>query len=183
MPRAKKPTPFLVIPSTGTVIQLSQAQADSILGESTKPTAKTMAAPKKEKAAQPAKAKAAPAQKAAKPARVKIAAKPEKAPEKAAAKAATPAAPEKSTATVRDVREAAKRAILRNGKPMPRRELFKTLTSGRHALNIAGKDPVENMATMLYKDRDKSFQNLKGQGFWVKGEPLPASAEQTPAAN
>lgn len=183
--------PFLVVPSTGTVVQLTQAQADSILQQGKAETAIPTRATTESKSKQATKPKAASASaakasKSTKAAATKRTAK-ANAPAKPAVKAAEPdlakAGADKSTATVRDVREAAKRAIMRHGRPMPRRELFKNLTTGRNALNIAGKDPVENMATMLYKDRDKSFQNLKGQGFWLKDQPLPAGASQTPTAN
>lgn len=199
MPRSSKPKSeaFLVIPSTGKVVSLTMQQAQPFLGEAAiasattapkagkgapKPTAKAgkKAAPAKAaKAGAPPDIKSRASQettKATKPRQAKNAVSGTK-PAKPAKAVATPPEATKSAASMRDVQEAAKRVLLRHGKPMPRRELFKILTTGRNSLAIAGKDPVENMATMLYKDKAKSFENLKGQGFWVKGEPLPSSGQ------
>ena len=221
MPRTN-PMPFLVIPSTGQVAQITLRQAQEILGSntakpaqsaspakgkaSTKPAAKPALATgakqvsaKATKAEGPAKKTASKKKSASKrsASSLKEAASP-KAPvseiSTASTKAATPKKASKpakqargvtagnetstkSSASMQAVRDAARVAILRHGKPMPRRELFNTLTTGKNPLVIAGKDPVENMATMLYKDKGKSFKNLKGQGFWIEDQPLPEGAK------
>lgn len=109
----------------------------------------------------------APAKSAAKPPATKAAAT--KAPAKAAASAT-----DGEVASVQDVIDAARRLIQQAGQPIPRRQLFDALTGelGR----LPGKDPIENMATILYKDKNHEFTNIRGRGFWLTKEPVPPVA-------
>lgn len=75
-------------------------------------------------------------------------------------------------ASVTDVKAAARKVIMAAGRPLPRRELLQMVQNdlGRP---VPGKDPIENLATILYKDKDKGFQLVKSRGFWVTDSDVP----------
>jgi len=64
----------------------------------------------------------------------------------------------------------AARLIVEAGRPLTRGELVTKLSSEGHKLDGTDKNKV--LGTNLW--RSGKFVNLKGAGYWPKGEPLPS---------
>lgn len=65
-----------------------------------------------------------------------------------------------------EVKEAVVSILKSAGSPVPRRQIYIQLHG--QGIYVPGQDPIENLATMLYKDNEGRFENLKGQGFVLK---------------
>lgn len=59
------------------------------------------------------------------------------------------------------------------GRPASRARLFAELSS--HGIIIQGANPEMVFSTMLWRMKDR-FERVKGRGYWLKGEPIPAEA-------
>lgn len=76
---------------------------------------------------------------------------------------------EKPHAKPAQVVRVAIQTLQRNGRPMTRTELVKSLED--QGLSIGGKDKSKNMGTMLW--RSKKFENIEGRGYWPIGFDAP----------
>lgn len=70
-------------------------------------------------------------------------------------------------------------SILDEGRPLSRSELLQRLEGMGHA--IEGGDKSKVLGTNLWRSR--KFVNVKGQGYWPKGTPLPQRFASLPRRN
>lgn len=69
-------------------------------------------------------------------------------------------------APAKKVVDAAKKIILKAGKPMTRFELLPALQEAK--VIVGGKEPTRNLGTIMW--RSKTFQST-GEGYWPLGVP------------
>jgi len=90
------------------------------------------------------------------------------------AKAGRASAATGEAASVADVKASARKVILATGRPVPRKELL-NLVQQDLGKPVPGRDPIENLATIVYKDKDKGFQLVRSRGFWVTDMDIPTA--------
>lgn len=62
--------------------------------------------------------------------------------------------------------------VIREAKrPMTRREIHRALAE--RDLIVRGADPIKALGTMLWRSGKDVLVQVEGEGYWIKGEPLP----------
>ncbi|MGU3422641.1 TetR/AcrR family transcriptional regulator [Methylobacterium sp. D54C] len=77
-------------------------------------------------------------------------------------------------ATPADVLNAVGRILDEAGKPLQRRELLArigALLLAERGLGMPGRDPYENLLTIVSKDRARTYVNLSPHGIWIRARP------------
>lgn len=67
-----------------------------------------------------------------------------------------------------EIAKVARQILLERGGPMTRGELVREFEA--RGIELAAADRAKNLGTILWRHRD-IFENLPGEGYWVKGEP------------
>ena len=70
------------------------------------------------------------------------------------------------------IADAAERIIRESGRPMVRGEIAEALEAG--GIEIPSGDKARYVGTVLWRQSDR-FENLEGEGYWIKGVPRPSS--------
>lgn len=94
-----------------------------------------------------------------------------------------PGAP-RGRATPAEVLVAIGRILDEAGKPIQRRELLariEGLLRAERGLGMPGRDPYENLLTIVSKDAGRTYVNLTPHGIWIRGRPY-APLEYAPGA-
>lgn len=81
-----------------------------------------------------------------------------------------------------DIAELMARIIREIGRPMTRGQIVEALE--RRDVQIPYEDKARYVGTIAWRNKGM-FQNIEGQGYWLRGEPLPQGlpAEEAPPVN
>lgn len=88
----------------------------------------------------------------------------------------TDASTPRRTARPTDVLRAVGTILERVGKPLRRRQLLvevERLLLAERGLGVPGKNPFENLLTIVSKDKARTFINLTPHGIWIRARSCP----------
>ena len=91
-----------------------------------------------------------------------------------------PSAPPHRPLSVEQVRRVVREILLDHGAPLPHRDLVDILLHERK-LRLPGRDPSENLRTILVHPKAKGFRFTRQHGYWVDNRPLPPVEPATSA--
>ncbi|GJE28770.1 MULTISPECIES: hypothetical protein [Methylobacteriaceae] len=87
-------------------------------------------------------------------------------------------APPRRPLSVAQVRRVVREILLDHGAPLPHRDLVDILLHERK-LPLPGRDPSENLRTILVHPKAQGFRFMRRRGYWVDDRPLPPEEPAT----